>query len=86
MRDLVTQLHWKFPREYGVETLAGFLLVQLGHIPVEGESVDFNSRRFEVVKMDGQRIAQVRVDPIEETEAMRGAAAERDQASAETRL
>jgi putative hemolysin len=86
LRDLVTQLHWKFPREYGVETLAGFLLVQLGHIPVEGESVEFNARRFEVVKMDGQRIAQVRVDPIVETEAMRRAAAELDQASAETRL
>jgi putative hemolysin len=86
LRDLVTQLHWKFPREYGVETLAGFLLVQLGHIPVEGESVEFNARRFEVVKMDGQRIAQVRVDPIIETEEMRRAAAELDQASAETRL
>jgi len=86
LRDLVTQLHWKFPRAYGVETLAGFLLVQLGHIPVEGESVEFNQRRFEVVKMDGQRIAQVRVDPIIETEAMRKAAAEIDQAAAETRL
>jgi putative hemolysin len=86
LRDLVTQLHWKFPREYGVETLAGFLLVQLGHIPVEGEAVEFNARRFEVVKMDGQRIAQVRVDPIVETEAMRKAAAELDQAAAETRL
>jgi len=38
------------------------------------------------VKMDGQRIAQVRVDPIIETEEMRRAAAELDQASAETRL
>ena len=37
LRDLVTQLHWTFPREAGVETLAGFLLAQLGHIPVEGE-------------------------------------------------
>ena len=41
LRDLVTQLHWKFPREAGVETLAGFLLAQLGHIPVAGESVEF---------------------------------------------
>jgi putative hemolysin len=49
-----------------VETLAGFLLVQLGHIPVEGEQVEFIGRRFEIVKMDGQRIAQVRVDPMVE--------------------
>ncbi|MBW4037401.1 MAG: HlyC/CorC family transporter [Acidobacteria bacterium] len=66
LRDLVTQLHWKFPRAYGVETLAGFLLVRLGHIPSEGEAVEFNGRRFMVVKMVDQRIAQVRVDPIAE--------------------
>jgi CBS domain containing-hemolysin-like protein len=64
LRDLVTQLRWQFPREYGVETLAGFLLVKLGHIPVEGETVEFEGRRFAVVKMEGQRIAQVRVDPM----------------------
>jgi putative hemolysin len=68
LRDLVTQLHWKFPREYGVETLAGFLLVKLGHIPVEGEHVEFIGRRFSVVAMDGQRISQIRVDPIVEAE------------------
>ena len=68
LRDLVTQLHWKFPRAYGVETLAGFLLVKLGHIPAEGEQVDFNGRRFSVEQMEGQRIAQVRVDPIMEGE------------------
>ncbi len=40
LRDLGTQLHWAFPREAGVETLAGFLLAHLGHIPSAGESVD----------------------------------------------
>ncbi len=40
LRDLSTQLRWKFPREAGVETLAGFLLAQLGHIPAVGESVE----------------------------------------------
>jgi putative hemolysin len=65
LRDLVTQLRWKFPRENGVETLAGFLLAKLGHIPVEGEHVDFGERRFTVVRMDGRRISQVRVDPAE---------------------
>jgi len=76
LRDLVTQLHWKFPRSYGVETLAGFLLVQLGHIPVEGEQVEFNGRRFEVVKMADQRIAQVRVDLIVEPVAEKHAISE----------
>jgi putative hemolysin len=65
LRDLVTQLRWQFPREYGVETLAGFLLVKLGHIPAEGEVVEFEGRRFAVVRMEGQRIAQVRVDEMQ---------------------
>jgi CBS domain containing-hemolysin-like protein len=69
LRDLVTQLRWKFPRENGVETLAGFLLAKLGHIPNEGEAVDFEGRRFAVVKMDGKRIAQIRVDPLHDGDA-----------------
>jgi putative hemolysin len=64
LRDLVTQLRWRFPRENGVETLAGFLLVQLGHIPREGEFADFEGRRFTVVRMEDKRIAQIRVDPL----------------------
>jgi putative hemolysin len=62
LRDLVTQLRWKLPREAGVETLAGFLLHKLGHIPQTGELVDFGGRRFEVVEMDGKRIARVKVE------------------------
>jgi len=68
LRDLVTQLRWKLPREAGVETLAGFLLSRLGHIPEAGESVDFGTRRFTVVEMDGKRIARVRVDLITATD------------------
>jgi CBS domain containing-hemolysin-like protein len=64
LRDLDTQLRWKFPREAGVETLAGFLLAKLGHIPAEGEHVDFSGRRFAVQQMDGKRIALVRIDTI----------------------
>jgi len=71
LRDLVTQLRWKFPRENGVETLAGFLLSKLGHIPVEGEAVEFNGRRFAIAQMEGHRIAQVRVDPLPATAAAR---------------
>ncbi len=38
LRDLGTRLGWTFPREAGVETLAGFLLAQFGHLPAAGES------------------------------------------------
>jgi putative hemolysin len=64
LRDLGTQLRWAFPREAGVETLAGFLLAQLGHLPVAGESIVFEGRRFTVAEMAGRRIARVRVETL----------------------
>jgi CBS domain containing-hemolysin-like protein len=66
LRDLETQMQWSLPREGGVETLAGFVLMRLGHIPTEGESIVFEGRRLTVVEMDARRIAKVRVEPVEE--------------------
>jgi len=43
------------------ETLAGFLMAQLGHIPVNGESVEYNGWEFTIVEVDRRRIEQVRV-------------------------
>jgi CBS domain containing-hemolysin-like protein len=69
LRDLGTQLRWTFPREAGVETLAGFLLAHLGHIPKAGESLVFENRRFTVEQMAHRRIARVRVEALAEPEA-----------------
>jgi CBS domain containing-hemolysin-like protein len=66
LRDLETQMQWDLPREGGVETLAGFVLMRLGHIPKEGESVDYEGRRLTVVEMDNRRIAKIRVEPVNE--------------------
>ncbi len=65
LRDLETQMQWKLPRDGGVETLAGFVLYRLGHIPQIGESLVFEDRRFTVMEMDARRIAKIRVEPIE---------------------
>ena len=65
LRDLETQMQWRLPREGGVETLAGFLLMRLGKIPKGGESVEFGGRRLIVAEMEGRRISKVRVEPIE---------------------
>ena len=65
LRDLETQMQWSLPRDGGVETLAGFMLVQLGHIPEVGESVEFEGRRLTIAEMDGRRIAKIRVDVID---------------------
>jgi CBS domain containing-hemolysin-like protein len=64
LRDLRTQLRWEFPREAGVETLAGFMLAHLGHIPVNGESLEFEGRRYIVAEMAGHRISRVRVEDL----------------------
>ena len=66
LRDLETQMQWSLPREGGVETLAGFLLMRLGHIPNEGESMVFEGRRLTVVAMESRRIAKVRVEQVRE--------------------
>jgi len=64
LRDLGTQLHWAFPREPGIETLAGFLLAHLGHIPSIGESIEYGGRRYTVADMSGRRISRVNVTTI----------------------
>ena len=65
LRDLETQMGWSLPRDGGVETLAGFVLARLGHIPQPGESVEYEGRRLTVVEMDARRIAKIRVEMIE---------------------
>ncbi|MGD0731802.1 MAG: hemolysin family protein [Terracidiphilus sp.] len=64
LRDLETQMQWDLPRDGGVETLAGFLLTRLGHIPHPGESVVYQGRRLTVVEMEARRIAKIRVEPV----------------------
>src|SRR6266700_2580121 len=44
-------------------TLAGFVLLNLGHIPKAGEHFDWGRFRFEVMDMDGRRIDKVLVQP-----------------------
>lgn len=66
LRDLETQMQWDLPRDGGVETLAGFVLMRLGHIPEVGESVEYDGRRLTVMEMEGRRIAKIRVEPVEE--------------------
>jgi CBS domain containing-hemolysin-like protein len=50
------------------ETLAGFLMARLGHIPVVGESVREHGWEFTVVEVDRRRVEQVRVAIPEPTD------------------
>lgn len=62
LRDLETQMQWNLPREGGIETLAGFVMMRLGHIPKPGECVEFRGRKLTVVEMEGRRISRIRVE------------------------
>lgn len=43
------------------ETVAGYVIAQLGHVPRVGECADFNGHQLQVIAVDGRRIARVRV-------------------------
>lgn len=45
------------------ETVGGFILDQLGHIPIPGEYVEVDNHRIEVIDMDGHRIDKVLIIP-----------------------
>jgi CBS domain containing-hemolysin-like protein len=62
IRDLDTQYGLELPGDAGFETLAGFLLFQLGSIPREGEVVDYGGRKFTIREMDRNRIARVAIE------------------------
>ena len=64
MADILTIT---LPRQRSYETVAGFLLAHLQHIPRIGERIDIMGWRFEVMDLDGRRIDQVlasRMKPV----------------------
>lgn len=48
------------------ETVAGFVVSRIGSLPVVGDSFDWAGHRFEVVELDGRRIARIRIAPVSE--------------------
>ncbi len=56
MRD---QLGIDLPESRDYETVAGFVLSLLGHLPATGETVVSQGWRFEVVDLDGRRIDKI---------------------------
>jgi len=64
--DLDAQYGIELPDDLEFETLAGFLLYQLGRIPKSGDEVVYESRRYTVLSMEHNRIASVRIDRLEQ--------------------
>jgi putative hemolysin len=62
--DFLTHFHkteWMNEGDHEFDTLAGFILNQLEHIPSTGEKLEWRGITFEIVDMDAQRIDKVLV-------------------------
>ncbi len=66
IRDLDNQYDIELPRDQGFETLAGFVLSRIGHIPSEGEAFLYQGLRFTVLEVEHHRVAQVKLEKLHE--------------------
>lgn len=60
IHDANEELELELP-EGDYETVAGFVLSQLGHIPATGEQFTFNGLRIAVTKVEGRKVEEVTV-------------------------
>jgi putative hemolysin len=57
--EMAEHLGFALPQIRDYQTLAGFMLAQLQHMPSVGDAIDAQDWRFEVVDIDGRRIDKV---------------------------
>lgn len=57
--EMADKLGVKLTAERGYETVAGFVLSGLKHLPKVGESIELHGWKFEIVDLDGRRIDKV---------------------------
>jgi putative hemolysin len=57
--EMADRIGIPLPEKRGYETVAGYVLAQLQHIPATGEWIESNGWRLEVVDLDGRRIDKV---------------------------
>ena len=57
------ELEMKIP-ETEYDTIGGFIFGMLGHVPVQGEWVEFDGWKISTELLDGRRIQQVRISSI----------------------
>src|SRR5688572_283165 len=69
--EIADRLHVPIERE-GFETVGGFLLSHLGHVPTVGERFDIDGLRVEVIDAERRRVRKVRITrvakPVHEAE------------------
>jgi CBS domain containing-hemolysin-like protein len=61
--ELLERADVTVPEDGPYETVAGFIMSQLGRLPVVGDTVDIEDGQFRVERLDGRRIDRVRYTP-----------------------
>lgn len=56
------------PSEGAYQTLGGFMVLMLGSVPISGDSFEWQSMRFEVADMDGNRVDKVLIELLPEAD------------------
>ncbi len=75
----------EIPEGEDYETVGGYVLSQLGHIPVAGELVLKNGHKLTVLEAEPTRVLRVRIEPAETGPATSGAEMEPEADAAEAR-
>ena len=65
--EMADKLGIILPENRDYETVAGFILAQLSHLPATGETLEAMGWRFEVVDLDGRRIDKIIASKAVET-------------------
>ena len=68
--EIADRLHVSIERE-GFETVGGFLLSHLGHVPATGETFNIDGLRVEVIDAERRRVRKVRIWRTEEPRGSR---------------
>jgi CBS domain containing-hemolysin-like protein len=72
--DVNEELELELPEEEDFETLAGFVLAQLGHLPKEGESFRWNELELTVTRANDRRVLEVLLRSLQTHKLGSGAA------------
>lgn len=67
--DLGDALGVEFPEDAGYETLAGFLMHQVGYLPQQGAVINWDELRFTIKEANEKRIGAVEIDTRNKAES-----------------
>jgi CBS domain containing-hemolysin-like protein len=62
--ELRDRIDLSVPDGSAYETVGGYVMARLGHVPVAGDEVDVPGALLRVDRMDGRRVDRLRVTPV----------------------